>query len=297
MWKPEHDASFKAAINQAYFADSYVSLELGIRYNRRSKIEWLCFCINKQLTNGGADLKVIPVIDILNSLVVHAVKGERSQYKPLQSSIIDSAQPLEVAKALQALGFKELYVADLDAIISCTSDFGILNQIAQTGLTLLVDAGITSVDRAQKLFGSGVSKLIVGTETLQTTAFVEEALKGFGGDRVVISLDLKNGKLLAKEGFDGSGDPLSLVQKFEDMGVEEVIVLDLARVGSGLGVDTAFIGELIEETTVDVYVGGGVRGLDDLVELRSLGVAGALVATALHNGKITIEGLKKEGFL
>jgi phosphoribosylformimino-5-aminoimidazole carboxamide ribotide isomerase len=161
----------------------------------------------------------------------------------------------------------------------------------------MVDAGITNIDRAEKLLDSGVSKLIVGTETLQTTAFVEEAVKRFGGDHVIISLDMKNGILLTKDGFDWSGDPLSLVQKFEDMGVEGVIVLDLARVGSGLGVDTALIEELIEETMVDVYVGGGVRGMADLVELRSLGVEGVLVATALHNGKISIEDLKKEGFL
>ncbi len=244
-----------------------------------------------------ADLKVIPVIDILNGLVVHAVKGERSQYKPLQSSLVNSTQPMEVAKALHAWGFNELYIADLDAIIDCTNDFNTLNQIAQTGQTLMVDAGITSVDRAQKLLDSGVSKLIVGTETLESMAFVEEAVKHFGGDSVVVSLDLKNGKLLAKEGFDGSGNPLSLVQKFEDMGVEGVIVLDLARVGSGLGVDTALIEEMIEETMVDVYVGGGVRGMDDLVELRSLGVEGVLVATALHSGKISIADLKKEGFL
>ena len=81
------------------------------------------------------------------------------------------------------------------------------------------------------------------------------------------------------------------------MGVSQVIVLDLARVGSGEGVNIDFLKQVIAEVGVDVYVGGGVRDINDLVELRKLGVSGALVATALHTGKISIAQLKQEGFL
>ncbi len=81
------------------------------------------------------------------------------------------------------------------------------------------------------------------------------------------------------------------------MGVSQVIVLDLARVGSDEGVNIDFLKEVIAEVGVDVYVGGGVRDINDLVELRNLGVSGVLIATALHTGKITIAQLKQEEFL
>ena len=81
------------------------------------------------------------------------------------------------------------------------------------------------------------------------------------------------------------------------MDVSEVIVLDLPRVGSGEGVNVDFLKRVIAEVGVDVYVGGGVRGVDDLLELKRLSVKGALVATALHSGKITVEELKHEGLL
>ncbi len=81
------------------------------------------------------------------------------------------------------------------------------------------------------------------------------------------------------------------------MGISQVIVLDLARVGSDEGVNTDFLKKVIAEVGVDVYVGGGVRDINDLIELRNLGVSGALIATALHTGIITIEQLKQEGFL
>lgn len=243
-------------------------------------------------------MKVIPVIDILNGAVVHAVRGKRKEYQPLQSILTKSVEPLEVAKAFGSLGFTELYVADLDAIIDCSTNFQNLNTIVNvTGLKLMVDAGVTGIERAQRLLDSGVSKLIIGTETLQTKSFLGEAVRLFGSDRVVVSLDLKGDKILVKLGFNGCKNPLCLLQDFKAMGGSKVIVLDLARVGSGEGVDVDFLKNVIAEVGVAVYVGGGVRDINDLIELKNIGASGALVATALHTGKISIDALKRKGFL
>ena len=243
-------------------------------------------------------MKIIPVIDILNGKVVHAVKGQRHNYQPLESILFKSTEPLETAKGFKALGFSELYVANLDAIIDCSTDFGFFKDIAEeTGLRLMVDAGVTSIDRAQKLFENNVSKLIIGTETLQSKKFVAQAVEIFGSNRVVVSLDLKGDKILVKLGFDGCLSPICLLKDFKAMGVSQVIVLDLARVGSGEGVNLDFLKKVIAEVGVEVYVGGGVRDINDLVELKKLGVSGALIATALHTGKISIAQLKQKGFL
>jgi HisA/HisF family protein len=247
---------------------------------------------------GACILKVIPVIDVLNGVVVHAVRGKRSEYKPLDSILFKSVEPVEVAKAFRNLGFGELYMADLDAIIDCSGDFQTLKNIAdETCLKLMVDAGVKSIERAQKLLDSGVSKLIIGTETLQKKSFVAEAVRLFGSERVVVSLDLKGNKILVKMGFDGCSDPMCLLRDFKKMGVSQVIVLDLLRVGSGEGVNVDFLKKVIAEVGVDVYVGGGVRDIDDLVALKNLGASGALVATALHTGKISIDALKQHGLL
>jgi phosphoribosylformimino-5-aminoimidazole carboxamide ribotide isomerase len=244
-----------------------------------------------------ADLKVIPVIDLLNGSVVHAVRGQRSRYMPIESALCESADPVEVASAFKALGFSELYVADLDAIIDCTIDFPSIKRIfAETGLSLMVDAGVTSLDRAQKLLDSGAKKLVVGTETLQSKNFIADAVARFGADRVVVSLDMWGASVMATAGFDGSRDALELLGEFKLLGVGEVIVLDLLRVGSGEGVNVEFLRQALK-VGVDIVVGGGVRDLADLIELKQLGVSGALVASALHSGKIKIADLKAEGML
>jgi phosphoribosylformimino-5-aminoimidazole carboxamide ribotide isomerase len=243
-------------------------------------------------------LKVIPVIDILNGIAVHAVRGKRHEYKSLQSILCNSVNPLEIAKAFKALGFSELYIADLDAIQNEIMNFQVFKSIAkETGLSLMVDAGVASIITAEKLLDNGVSKAVIGTETLQTKSFVGEAVQLFGSEHVVVSLDLKDGKILVKSSFDDSREPMSLMRDFKEMGASEVIVLDLARVGSGEGVDTVFMRKVLKETSLDIFVGGGVRDIRDLVELKKLGVSGVLVATALHSGKISIEELKKAKLL
>ena len=243
-------------------------------------------------------MKVIPVIDILNGKVVHAVKGKRSEYQPLQSVLCESVEPLEVAKTFKTLGFSELYVADLDAIIDCSMNFQVLKRIAdETGLKLMVDAGVTAMERAQSLLENEVSKLVIGTETLQNKSFVGEAARVFGSNRVILSLDLKGDKILVKPGFDGSADPIFLLRDFKEMGVSQIIVLDLTRVGSGEGVNVDFLQKVLKSLRMDVYVGGGVRNMADLIELKSLGVSGVLVATALHSGKISVEELRRTGLL
>src|SRR5665647_874769 len=101
-------------------------------------------------------LKVIPVIDVLNKIVVHAVRGIRKEYQPLQSVLTKSVEPLEVARTFKNIGFTELYVADLDAIIDCLTNFHILKNITdEIDIKLMIDAGVTSIERAKILLDSG----------------------------------------------------------------------------------------------------------------------------------------------
>jgi phosphoribosylformimino-5-aminoimidazole carboxamide ribotide isomerase len=239
-------------------------------------------------------LKIIPVIDILNGVAVHAVRGRRKEYQPLKSIFCDSADPVAVASAFKTCGFEELYVADLDAIMGKGENFSALEKITEkTGLCLMVDAGISDLNQARQLFQRKVSKIIIGTETLPNLDFVKEAIESFGSDKVIVSLDLKEGKVLSASESLQSMSPLEFACKLEGVGVGELIVLDLARVGSGEGVDFALLKEILRSLKIKVLVGGGVRDVADLVKLKELGVQGALIATALHSGKITVNEFRK----
>jgi phosphoribosylformimino-5-aminoimidazole carboxamide ribotide isomerase len=243
-------------------------------------------------------LKIIPVIDVLGGIAVHAVRGRRKEYRPLKSRLCTSTDPVDVAVALKAFGFSELYIADLDTIMGGHLNFSLFKQIAgEAGLELMVDAGVTNLKKAKEVLKNQVSKVIIGTETLQNVNLVAEAVEFFGTEKVVISLDLMGGRVLSKLALGTVAEPITLLREFQDMGVSQIIVLDLTKVGSREGVNLPFLREVLENIEAKVFVGGGVRDVKDLTELKEIGVFGALVATALHSGKISAEELKHAGLL
>lgn len=243
-------------------------------------------------------MKVIPVMDILNVVVVHALRGKREEYHPVKSVLCESADPVDVALAFKTFGFNQLYLADLDAILGKPENFLLYKQIkTNTNLDLMVDAGITDIEKAKKVLESEVSRVIIGTETLSDMNLVKQAIESFGKDRVVVSLDLKEGRVVSRSDAIRFKDPPSLVETLREMGVTRTIVLDLARVGTGQGVNLAIVKEILEKVNIEVLTGGGVSDIRDLKELRDIGVSGALVATALHTGKLTAKELKTAGFL
>ncbi len=242
-------------------------------------------------------MKVVPVIDILDGVVVHAVKGERKKYKPLESKISSSARPLDVAKVFHHLGFGELYVADLNSIMCSGDNFGTIECISkQTRLEVMVDAGVPDIEKARIVMRHGATSLIIGTETMTNIGFIDEAIQALGSNRVIVSLDLKHGKLLSKLKDNKFLDPMTTLATLQKLGVKRVILLDLARVGSKTGVDLPFLREAVKAGKIEVFVGGGVRNMEDLLELDNIGVAGVLLATALHSGTLTANQLAAEGF-
>jgi len=243
-------------------------------------------------------MKIIPVIDVLNAIVVHGKRGERKRYQPLKSSLCKSTDPLDIALTLESLGFKSLYLADLDAILGKSANFNIFRDIVKkTSLDLMVDAGIADINKAQKVMETGVSKIVVGSETLSSLDFVSQAVNTFGEDKVVVSIDQKEGKVLSASEAIASMNVVSFAQKLANLGVRQIIFLDLDRVGTEHGINLTALRIILETTGVKVLVGGGIRSLQELEELRALGVFGALVATVLHNGKVTVNELKSANFL
>ena len=243
-------------------------------------------------------MKVVPVIDVLDGIAVHAIRGEREKYGPLKSVLCKSADPVDVAKAFKNMGFSELYMADLDAILRKRFNPKVLRRIKdETDLAIMVDAGINTIERARMILEAGASTIVVGTETLRNLHFIEEALKIFGAEKVVISIDIVENEILSISESIKTCSPALFAEALKKMGVAKVIILDLKRVGSEQGPNLALVKEVVERTNFEVLAGGGIRNVADLEALREIGVSKALVATALHKGIITPETLKTNGYL
>jgi phosphoribosylformimino-5-aminoimidazole carboxamide ribotide isomerase len=235
-------------------------------------------------------MRLIPVIDLRDGLVVHAVRGEREHYQPVESVLVDTAQPPAVARALhEKLGVSEFYVADLDAIQNRGHHQALIAELAhQEGLRLIVDAGATDVQSALKVLDTGASKVIIGAETLATWEALLSIRAAIPADRLVFSLDMRAGHLLSRCVELAASSPMDVLNRLHQAGWPEVILLDLARVGTSAGVDPAHITEARRRfPELALLVGGGIRDVNELTTLKAMGVAGVLVGTALHRGIVT----------
>jgi HisA/HisF family protein len=231
-------------------------------------------------------MRIVPVIDLKGGIVVHARRGQRAEYAPLRSPLVDGCEPVAVAQALCArCRTSTLYVADLDALAGRPVNVGTLSAVANVAEPW-VDAGATTTERAATLYRAGAARNVIGTESIaQLTAPVPAATPQ---PPVVLSIDLRDGRLISPDPELAGRDPAAVVPLATTMQVHEVLVIDLARVGSGAGPPLRAVAELADALPgVAIYAGGGVRDDEDLRALESAGAVGALIATALHEGRIT----------
>lgn len=235
---------------------------------------------------------ILPVLDIKDGQVVRGIGGERQHYRPSASKLTASCQPRHVAQAFrERFGLDELYLADLDAISGAQPTWRTYEELHGLGCRLWVDAGIRDLERATLLEWAGIHTIIVGLETVDGPEVLAEICRADAGRRVVFSLDLKGGKPLGRPDAWPTFDARSIAAQAIAAGVGGLIVLDLARVGRGEGVGTD---ELCSQLAtafpqVQVLAGGGIRQLADLRHLESRGVRGALVGSALHDGRLSPE--------
>ena len=238
-------------------------------------------------------VRLIGVLDLLDGRAVHARGGRRADYAPVRDvagSTIAAGDALALARWYVDAGITELYVADLDAIQQRAGQHALIEAVARIGVPVWLDAGVTTVTGARDALARGACQVVVGLETLTTFQVLEEICAEVGGVRVAFSLDLRDGQPVALESLIESPDPgPRLAHRAAAAGVGTIIVLDLARVGTGAGLDLPVIARVRRAAPgVGLLAGGGVRDQQDLALLAAAGGDGALVATALQSGALTI---------
>lgn len=285
-------------------------------------------------------MRLIPVIDIRGGEAVAASRGDRANYRPLETPLAESADPVAVARALHALfPFPTLYVADLDGIEGRGADLAMQRRLADAwpGRELWIDGGLAdghiadgglpptlTLPTSDRRLASG--EMGRGSVEDHPHDAIPPPLWGRlgGGDsrqpikserpyrdavaRVMGSEVLKSVSDYARERAVTPDAPLSLDFRGDaflgppelladaNLWPRRVIVMTLARVGSGEGPDLARLASIVTRAGArEVFAAGGVRNAEDVKALQGIGVAGALVSTALHRGAITTGDLDALG--
>jgi phosphoribosylformimino-5-aminoimidazole carboxamide ribotide isomerase len=226
--------------------------------------------------------------------VVRGVGGRRDEYRPIRSLLAADARPASVAVALAAAGFRETYVADLDAIAGAEPAWPIYAELMRGGLELWVDAGLSTAEDARRIDrfrcdGRPLSAIVAGLESLADPAALVEMRAVVGPERLIFSLDLRSGVPLAGSMAWAKLSPRQIAALTLRAGVRRMIVLDLAQVGMGAGVGTEPLCRELRclDSELQIIAGGGIRSSADLRSLAAAGCDAALVASALHDGRLT----------
>jgi phosphoribosylformimino-5-aminoimidazole carboxamide ribotide isomerase len=221
-------------------------------------------------------MKIIPVLDLMNGLVVHARRGERDNYQPIVSTLCPSAAPEAILQAfIEQFNCRTVYIADLDAIRYQRPQFDLIEKLKRRfkSLEFWLDAGVRDYKSFLTIHESALAVPVIGSESIVEIHWLESLMK----DSWILSLDFKANEFL--------GDANLLTRTA--IWPHRVLAMNLAQVGSEDGPDFSLLSDLQQRNSVtQIFAAGGVRDYADVVKLKQIGVHGALVATALHNGSI-----------
>jgi phosphoribosylformimino-5-aminoimidazole carboxamide ribotide isomerase len=223
-------------------------------------------------------MNIIPVLDLKDGQVVHAKYGDRQNYQAIQSALTDSSEPTHIVQALLALyPFKQLYIADIDAIQKTGHHQPMIEEISLKfpQLELWVDSGFSN-PKALSNWAKNNIRAVLGSESIASVDHYQSMISACQ-QAPIMSLDFKNNAFLgAKE----------LINRTE-LWPNDVIVMTLDKVGSNTGPDIEQLSRIKDKClNSSVFAAGGVRSASDLEALKTAGISGVLVASALHQGSL-----------
>jgi phosphoribosylformimino-5-aminoimidazole carboxamide ribotide isomerase len=227
-------------------------------------------------------MELIPVLDLQGGVVVRARLGRRQDYRPITTPLSATSEPLDVLRGLLTVHpFAVAYVADLDAIAGHGDHNAALAALqAHCAISLWVDNGTADPGAARRFLAAGVGRLVIGSESQRDLCLVREFV---GDPRVALSLDFRDDRFLGPQAL--LVDP--------SLWPDCVIVMSLTRIGGGTGPDLDRLKTIRAAAGPGrrLYAAGGVRDVHDLTMLARAGIDGALVASCLHDGRVTKQDL------
>jgi phosphoribosylformimino-5-aminoimidazole carboxamide ribotide isomerase len=224
-------------------------------------------------------MKIIPVIDLKDGVVVHAQQGMREQYQPISTHLCQSPDIYKVIEAfLGAYDFDTIYIADLNAITHQGDHERLIAEVLTVfpHIIFWIDSGY---QRVKKYPQNHLP--VLGSESYSDESALE--LKAFN-KRFILSLDYSMSEALGAKSLFSD----------QDLWPDTIIIMTLNRVGSNQGPDLDKLNWFCRQYPHKHFIAaGGIRNADDLQALKQVGIQQALIASALHSGAIRPKDIKK----
>jgi phosphoribosylformimino-5-aminoimidazole carboxamide ribotide isomerase len=227
---------------------------------------------------------IYPAIDIKDGRCVRLLQGR------FEDETVFGG-PVEMAKKWASMGASWLHTVDLDgARHGNSSNRLIISEIASvSGIPVQMGGGIRTMDDMDEVLGLGIQRVILGTAAVNNPQLVREALQKYPG-RIAVGIDAKDGRV-AVEGWEkvSSHTAVDFAKTMEQLGCRVIIYTDIATDGMLKGPNLDAMEEMIGAVGMEVIASGGVSSIQDLINLKNIGAAGAITGKALYTGAISLE--------
>ncbi len=243
-------------------------------------------------------MNVIPAIDIKDGKCVRLYQGD------FENSTEYSSDPAEIARQFAGLATSDLHIVDLDGAQSGSQqNREIVAAIAsESRQAVQLGGGIRDAATVAAWLDAGVSRCVIGSLAIMEPDTVKAWLNRFGKERIVLALDVKideqNEPIVTTHGWTRKSEMtlFECIDEFMSSGLQQVLCTDVSRDGAMTGPNLDLYASIVDRyPDLELQASGGVRHIDDLQQLRRIGVPAAISGRALLDGKITVEEI--ESFL
>ena len=228
---------------------------------------------------------LFPAIDLKGGKCVRLLRGD------MNAATVFNDDPTAQAQSFQTLGFQWLHIVDLDGAVqgAAANAVAVAAILKSTALPVQLGGGIRDRAAIERWLEAGVARVILGTVAVRDPGLVREAARAYPG-RVVVGIDARQGRV-AIEGWAADTDVAArdLASGLEDAGVACIIYTDIARDGTGSGVNIDETAQLADAVSIPVVASGGIGSLDDLRALQRRAhpnIAGVICGRALYDGRL-----------
>ncbi|RVT46457.1 1-(5-phosphoribosyl)-5-[(5-phosphoribosylamino)methylideneamino]imidazole-4-carboxamide isomerase [Rheinheimera sediminis] len=235
---------------------------------------------------------IIPAIDLIQGKTVRLYQGSYDKTTEYQQT------PLQLRDLYAEAGAGILHLVDLTGAKNAADrQLELLTSLMKNApLPVQVGGGVRTAADVEQLLAAGASRVVVGSVAIREPATVQGWLRTYGGDKIVLALDVainaKGDKTLPSHGWieESTITLEQVLDGFIAAGAKHVLCTDISKDGTLQGPNVALYAELVQKyPQIQWQASGGVGSLADIKALKPTGVAGVILGRALLEGKFTVE--------
>ena len=232
-------------------------------------------------------MQVIPAIDLMDGKIVRLTRGDPKTAKEYNQF----GTATETAKKWKNEGARKLHIIDLDAAFGTGNNLPTITKIAKNvDLPIQIGGGIRTIATIEKLLTTGANQVILGALAFSNPNAIGHIQKKFGSEHIIIALDNKDRKIMVEGWKIPTNFTLKeALQKFTKLKVKTFLITSITKDGTLSGPDLETLTEACQYPNAEIIAAGGIGSLNDLTELKKVGVEAIVIGKALYENKFTLK--------